>query len=142
MANPMVTAALLSWLAAQLVKVGVGILRYGQGDCRRMLWRVVWAGGMPSAHSALMTSCLTTLYLSAGAQSPLFGLCLVVAGIVMYDRSRAYAIYRTFQNRYPEVKQAAQQDPVLRDLIGHRMGEIAVGILIGWGCGFAVIRWL
>ncbi len=142
MMNTIILAAILSWSAVQVAKVLVGLIRYGADDRPRIVWRVVWAGGMPSAHSALIASSAITVFLSAGAQSPLFGLSLVLACIVIYDRSRAYAIYKTFQNRYPMLKQAVNNDPVLKDLVGHRFCEILIGILIGLGCGFIVFQYL
>lgn len=140
--NPIIKAAGLSWAVVQILKIVVGLMRYGKADRRRMVWRVVWSGGMPSAHSALITSSAITILATMGTQSPLFGLSLIMACIVIYDRSRAFAIYRTFQDRYPELKDAVQNDPILIDLVGHRFSEILVGVLIGLGCGLSVVWWL
>ena len=139
--NPIVQAAILSWLTAQTVKVLVGLMRYGRADKTRSVWRLVWAGGMPSAHSALITSSVIAIFSTMGAQSPVFGLSLIMECIVIYDRGRAFAIYRTFQERYPELKRKVRNDPVLTDLVGHRLSEILVGILIGAGCGWLAIGW-
>ncbi len=136
MMNTIIIAAIISWVIAQLAKILVGLMRYGINDKHRMLWRVVWAGGMPSAHSAMVASCALTIFLTYGGQSLLFGLSLVTACIIIYDRSRMYAIYHTFQNRYPALKQKVQNDPLLKDLIGHRFSEILMGILIGLGSAF------
>ena len=95
---------------------------------------------MPSSHSALIASSTLTVLLSSGVQSPLSGLSIVVACIVIYDRSRMYTIYHTFQNRYSALKQEAKNDPVLKDLIGHRFSEIMVGVLIGLGSGFITFK--
>lgn len=137
--NPIIEAAGLSWAMVQIGKVFVGLMRYGSKDRARMAWRMVWAGGMPSAHSALIASSALTIFTTMGAHSPLFGLALIVACIVIYDRSRAFTIYRTFQERYPALKYAVQNDPILNDLVGHRLSEIIVGVLIGLGCGLLVI---
>ena len=137
--NPILKAAILSWLTVQAAKLVVGLLRCGRTDRVRMVWRVVWAGGMPSAHSALITSVVVTIFATMGAQSPVFGLSLIMACIVIYDRSRAFAIYRTFQARYPALKHDVQNDPVLTDLVGHRVSEILVGVLIGVVCGVAAL---
>ena len=136
--NPIIKAAVLSWVIVQAVKVLVGLARHGRADRSRMVWRVVWAGGMPSAHSALITSVVVAVFATMGAQSSVFGLSLIMACIVIYDRSRAFAIYRTFQDRYPELKRIVQDDPVLTDLVGHRISEICIGVLIGLGCGWLV----
>lgn len=137
--NPILKAAILSWLSVQTVKVLVGLLRHGRADRARMVWRVIWAGGMPSAHSALIASVVVTIFATLGPQSPVFGLSLIMACIVIYDRSRAFAIYRTFQERYPALKRKVRQDPILSDLVGHRLSEIVIGVLIGLGCGWLAI---
>lgn len=129
--NAVITAAAIAWLIAQALKVLIGFLRYGSGDKQRMLWRIIWAGGMPSAHSALITASTITLLRSCGPGSCLSGFALVMMGIVIYDRSRMFSIYRTFQKKFPVLEQEVRNDPLLRDLVGHRLPEIAAGILIG-----------
>lgn len=133
--STVLAAATLSWGVAQTVKVVIGLMRYGPEEISRMGWRMVWAGGMPSAHSALAASCALNIGLSSGWGSPMTGLTLIMALIVIYDRGRTYAIYKTFQRRYPAFGQMVQNDPQLRDLVGHRPGEIIAGMLIGLCCG-------
>jgi len=140
MMNTILLSAATSWCIAQLAKIGFGLMRYGIKDKPRILWRIIWAGGMPSAHSALVSSSALVIYLTSGGQSILFGLSLIVACIVIYDRSRMFVIYRQFQERYPALKHVVQQDPILKDLVGHRLSEILVGIFIGLGSGFVVVR--
>ena len=140
MMNTILLSAVTSWCIAQLAKISFGLMRYGIKDKPRILWRIIWAGGMPSAHSALVSSSALVIYLTSGGQSILFGLSLIVACIVIYDRSRMFAIYRQFQERYPALKHIVQQDPVLKDLVGHRFSEILVGIFIGLGSGFVIVR--
>ena len=137
--NPILKAAILSWFMVQVVKIIVGLVRHGWTDRSRMVWRVVWAGGMPSAHSALITSVVFTIFATVGAQSSVFALSLIMACIVIYDRSRSFAIYRTFQDRYPALKREVRDDPVLSDLVGHRISEIVIGVFIGLGSGWLVI---
>ena len=138
MMNTILLSAVTSWVMAQLVKIIFGLMRYGIKDKSRIPWRIIWAGGMPSAHSALVTSSTLVIYLTSGGQSIFFGFSLIVACIVIYDRGRMYSVYHRFQQRYPRLKHDIQKDPVLKDLIGHRLSEILVGILIGLGSGFVI----
>lgn len=134
--STVITSAALAWLTAQVLKVLIGFLRYGPSDKSRALWRMIWAGGMPSAHSALITASTISLSWSCGPQSSLYGFSLVMTGIVIYDRSRMFSIYRTFQKKFPALEREVRKDPLLQDLVGHRLPEIMVGILIGLGAGF------
>ena len=137
--NTVITAAAISWIAAQIAKILCGFMKYGINDKCRIMWRVIWAGGMPSAHSALIAATTLTILLTSGAQSLLFGLSLVLSCIVIYDRSRMFIIYDKFQRKYPALREDVQNDPVLKDLVGHRLPEILVGVLIGLGAGFLTV---
>ncbi len=138
MMNIILLSAVTSWFMVQLAKIIFGLIRYGMKDKIRIPWRIIWAGGMPSAHSALVSSTTLVIYLSSGGQSIFFGFSLIVACIVIYDRGRMYSIYHQFQQRYPRLKHDIEKDPVLKDLVGHRLSEILVGILIGLGSGFVI----
>jgi acid phosphatase family membrane protein YuiD len=134
--NAVITAAAIAWLMAQALKVLIGFLRHGSGDKHRVLWRIIWAGGMPSAHSALITAGTIPLLRSCGPGSCLSGFALIMMGIVIYDRSRMFSIYRTFQKKFPALEHEVRTDPLLQDLVGHRPLEIMAGMLIGLGAGF------
>ena len=138
MMNTIIFAATISWLIAQLVKILFGFIRYGMNDRSRTVWRVLWAGGMPSIHSAVMASSTLSVFLSSGSQSALFGIMLLMACIVIYDRCRMYSIYNTFQKRYPILKDSVENDPILKDLVGHRIPEILLGIIVGLVSGYMV----
>jgi len=138
--NTLLLSAAVSWGMAQSAKVIYGLVRYGANDKSRIIWRVIWAGGMPSAHSAVVSSSTLVIYYTAGAQSLLFGLAMLVSFIVTYDRSRMYAIYRQFQMKYPWLKSEVQNDAILKDLVGHRISEILAGVFIGLGSGFMALR--
>ncbi len=133
--NDILVAALAAWIVAQAVKVLCGLLRYGKEDRSRIMWRIIWAGGMPSVHSAVITSVTVTILHTAGVESSIFGLSAVMCLIVIYDRSRMYSIYNTFQKRYPDFAREIKIDPVLKDLVGHRISEIIIGVFIGFGVG-------
>jgi acid phosphatase family membrane protein YuiD len=58
--------------------------------------------------------------------------------IVIYDRGRMYAIYNTFQKKYPDFAEEIQGDPVLKDLVGHRPAEIIAGVTISATSSLAI----
>ena len=137
--NDILSAALAAWIVAQTVKVVCGLLRYGKQDKSRIMWRIIWAGGMPSVHSAVITATAVTVLHTAGVESSIFGLTTIMCLIVIYDRSRMYSIYNTFQKRYPDFAREIKADPVLKDLVGHRISEIIIGVIIGVASGCIMI---
>lgn len=79
--NYILSVALLSWLTAQILKTLFNYIKVGKWDLERMYG----AGGMPSAHSALVCSMFIATAKSQGVNSPLFAFAFVLAGVVMYD---------------------------------------------------------
>jgi acid phosphatase family membrane protein YuiD len=79
--NPILIPALTSWALAQIIKLPLEFFR-----TRRWNWALLLsAGGMPSSHSALVASAAHSAGLSLGFESPIFGLSVVLALIVIYD---------------------------------------------------------
>lgn len=129
--SPVVGAAICAWALSQLTKLIFALVRLGREERSRIAWRLVWAGGMPSSHSAFATATLLTIGWSEGLRSPLFGLAFVVAVVMIYDRSKLYHIYVTLQQRFPTLGAEVARDPVLKDLVGHTPVEVIVGVAVG-----------
>ena len=79
--NYILTVALASWFAAQLIKVILNCITQ-----KEVVWeRLVGAGGMPSSHSALVCSMTVGMARKTGLGSPEFALAFLIAAVVMYD---------------------------------------------------------
>ena len=80
-ANQILTASLLSWFIAQVLKTIINFILLGKFQLERM-----WGdGGMPSAHSATVCAMAIVTGRSAGVSSPIFAVACVVAIITMHD---------------------------------------------------------
>ena len=79
--NPLVNICFLSWTFAQILKTIFDYIARKQVNFERL----VGAGGMPSSHSALVSSLAVGMARIEGFESPLFALSLAFAGVVMYD---------------------------------------------------------
>lgn len=136
MAYKAIWVPLIAWFAAQAGKVII----YGIRKKRFDLSYFYSAGGMPSAHSALMTSLATTLGLTYGFDSPLFAISLAVAFIVMYDAAgvrRTVGHQSTMLNKmldelFKGNKEFSQR---LGEIIGHTKWEVFAGALLGIAFG-------
>lgn len=131
--NPYLVIPFATWLIAQLSKF-VG--RAWQGDVN---WRLLYnSGGMPSAHSAVVTSLAATALIIGGGTSPLFGIAVWLAAIVMYDSfgvrrssgDQTKAINAIIANL--DIKGGRGEAPWrLREIFGHQPSEVLAGAILG-----------
>lgn len=141
--NPYLVIPFISWLIAQTVKFVLAAFR-GNLDLRNLYA----SGGMPSVHSAVVCSLATTALLIDGPQSQIFGLTALFAAIVMYDSfgvrraSGEHAAALNMLIRSLSVDnnrmRLLQPELKLREVLGHRPLEVAVGAILGilLGCLF------
>ena len=81
--NPVVIAALISWFVAQMLKPVVNFFFEKRWD-----WLLIFeSGGMPSSHSAMVTSVAFTVGFWQGFGSAPFGVAAALVAIVTYDAS-------------------------------------------------------
>jgi acid phosphatase family membrane protein YuiD len=134
--NRILVAAFFAWALAQISKIFYELI------CQRRLIisRLVSSGGMPSSHSALVTSLATAIGRQQGVASPIFAVAVVLASIVMYDAAgvrRAVSIQARILNQM--IEEAFQGSPMaekrLRELIGHTPVQVFVGALLGVAVG-------
>lgn len=130
--NSVLVAAIVAWMLAQILKLPFQYLREGHWD-----WTAwVRPGGMPSSHSALITAGAHGVGLTAGFNSPLFALGVVIAMIVIYDATgvrrqagRHAEMINTIIRNLFEGHQLSQEQ--LREVLGHSPIEALVGLLLG-----------
>jgi len=139
--NPILIAGFTSWGLAQLIKVPWNYLSSGKWDWVLLLR----AGGMPSSHSALVTSVAHATGLFIGFDSPLFALSFTLAVIVIYDATgirrqagkHAEYINRILRERF---KRVDHKDGQLREVLGHTPIEALAGTVLG--LIIAQVTWL
>ena len=128
---PLITAVIALALA-QIFKVLVDYWRTKS-------WRTalfISTGGMPSSHSALVTSLALSIGIRNGFGTPLFAICAVIAMVVMYDAAgvrraagkQAEAINFIFEKM---IDQGYTLDEKLKVLLGHKPIEVIAGGLLG-----------
>ena len=92
-------------------------------------------GHMPSVHTALMTSLITSVGYYAGIQSGAFAVSIVIAIIVVDDATRL----RVYMGRHSEyinlIKEKINMNdkkyPDLKERMGHRVNEVIAGAIVG-----------
>ena len=103
------------------------------------------AGGMPSSHSALVTSVAATIGIWQGFNSPTFGVAVALVLIVTYDAShvrwqaglQAQKINQLIRDFF-----TGQQidDELLKEVLGHTPRQVYAGALLGIVIAILVCR--
>lgn len=79
--NPIIVVGLASFLTAQIIKTVIYAIKFKTFNPER----ITGAGGMPSAHSALVISVMIYTLRLYGTRSSEFAFSILIAGIVIYD---------------------------------------------------------
>lgn len=137
--NRVLLVALVACFIAQGLKLIFEVIKNRKVDLRVL----VTTGGMPSAHSALVTALAFGVGQSLGWASPDFALATVFAIIVMYDaagvRQAAGKQARILNQMIDELfheKPDFFQDR-LKELLGHTPVQVIAGSVLG-----VTISWL
>ena len=142
--NPVWLACIFSWLIAQFIKTGISLI-YGRIHSllelfENLLWKT---GGMPSSHSALVTSLCVTIGFRHGLDSDLFIFVLVFFFVVIRDAfgvRRSAGIQARKLNEIGkelEEKKVISQYKVLKEVMGHTPMEVLCGCIVGFFVGLA-----
>jgi len=139
--NRVLEVMLTAWLLAQVIKIPLDFLY-----TRRWNWALLLSvGGMPSSHSALVTSATTAIGLYHGFDSPIFALGIAVTMVVTYDaagvRRQAGIHAQRINMLFEEVLRGHLVDQnELREVLGHTPLEVTGGVL--FGIVVAILMWL
>jgi acid phosphatase family membrane protein YuiD len=129
--NKLLWIPIATWFIIQLFKLIRECLKNKKLDFKRILG----AGGMPSAHTACITSLATSIGISEGFGTPIFALSAVFCFIVMYDAAgvrRAAGKQARVLNKIIESdgKNINVQEKLV-ELLGHSPIEVMVGVIVG-----------
>ncbi|MDB9537776.1 divergent PAP2 family protein [Dolichospermum planctonicum CS-1226] len=137
--NRVLLVALVACFVAQGLKLIIELVKHQKLNVRVL----VTTGGMPSAHSALVTALADGVGQTLGWASPEFALAAVFAIIVMYDaagvRQAAGKQARILNQMIDELfheKPDFFQDR-LKELLGHTPVQVIAGSVLG-----VTISWL
>jgi acid phosphatase family membrane protein YuiD len=125
-------AALVSGVAAQLLKPFIDLLQ----KKRFNPLRVLDTGGMPSSHTAVVTTLTVGVAVYQGISSPLFGISLIVSLYFVFEatglRQEVGNQARVLNEIIERIKVSHQfTTDELRELIGHTWAEVIGGFALG-----------
>ncbi len=125
--------ALIITVAVQLSCQVFKLVYYSIRNRRLEPFRLVSAGGMPSAHSAFVAALIVSVGLVDGWDSGAFTVAAVLAAIVVFDTLR---LRRTVDHHTRVLRELVALLPVERrkfpsSPVGHNGLEVAVGLAVG-----------
>ena len=134
LSNRFLMTALSSWFIAQVLKVIINAIIQ-----KKIIWeRLVGDGGMPSGHSATVSSLAMMSGLVYGLGSFQFAMAGVLAVIVCHDATgvrmetgKQAMVINEILDTFERMKMGYSSDIVLKEFVGHTPLQVAAGITIG-----------
>lgn len=129
----------LVWFSIQLFKVFYDLFTTKKFNFKR----IMGAGGMPSSHSAVVTSLATMIGKNYGIDSAIFAISLIFAFVVMYDAAgirRAAGKQAKILNKIVATPglTGVEVSEKLVEVLGHTPIQVIVGAGIGIIVGILV----
>ena len=137
--NKYIIVPLLLWFGIQTFKVIWDLITTRKFNFKRILG----AGGMPSSHSAVVSSLAVLIGKTQGWGSPIFALAMIFACVVMYDAAgirRAAGKQAQLLNKIVNTPglSGVQVQEKLVEVLGHTPIQVFVGALLGIIVGIIV----
>lgn len=123
----------LAWLVAGVLKFLVNSLRTG-----KLAFGLIGYGGLPSNHSAIVSSTAALIAFQEGLAQPAFGVAVTLAFIVILDASSLRRQVGKHARAINALVANSTEHPLLRERMGHTRLEIAAGIAVGIAVAAAV----
>jgi acid phosphatase family membrane protein YuiD len=124
---------LIAWFVAGISKFVVNSLR-----AKKFAFGLVGYGGLPSNHSAIVSSTAALIAFKEGMGHPAFGVAATLAFIVMLDANSLRRQVGAHAAAINQLAASSKEHLLLRERMGHTRIEIAAGILVGIAVAAAV----
>jgi acid phosphatase family membrane protein YuiD len=143
--NPYLLTAMSAWAVAQVVKTILYAVMNGRLDWERLFGD----GGMPSGHSATVSSLAVFCALMHGTHTHEFALAAILAIIVCHDAmgvrhetGKQAMILNELVKAFEELNSEDLPEVKLKEFVGHTPIQVIAGILIGIANGIVMHLWV
>ena len=139
--NPFLLTGVSSWAVAQVIKVIIHWIIY-----KKLAWeRLFGDGGMPSGHSATVSSLAVICGLLCGTGSAQFAISAILAIIVCHDATgvrwetgKQAQLLNELVEAFNILSKDALPEVKLKEFVGHTPVQVMAGILIGVANAFVM----
>ncbi len=137
--NKILITSVSSWAIAQVLKVIINAI-----VTREWNWeRLVGDGGMPSCHSATVSSLAAITALAYGTGSFEFAVTAILAIIVCHDAmgvrletGKQAIVLNEIVDFFEHMSEIKLPEIDLKELVGHTPTQVIIGVLLGVGNAF------
>lgn len=131
----------VAWLVAGISKFVINSIK-----AKQLAFGLIGYGGLPSNHSAIVSSMVFLIAFKEGITHPAFGVAVTLAFIVLLDANslrqqigkQAKAINQL--NQASNLSDKTLSDKPLRERMGHTRLEILAGILVGFVVAYVLFN--
>lgn len=141
--NPVLLSCISSWFCAQFIKTVIAVL-YGKiHSVYELLESLIWkTGGLPSSHSALVSSLCTTIGFRNGLSSDLFILAFCFFMVTVRDAVGVRRSSGIQAKKINEIGKKLDENKILeyksiKEVNGHTPMEVTIGCILGFFIGLA-----
>ena len=141
LSNKFFITAMVSWTTAQVLKVFIYAIINKSWDFSRLFGD----GGMPSGHSATVSSLATICALTFGLSSFEFAISGILAVIVCHDAmgvrreaGKHAKLLNLLVDSFEKFSKNELPEVVLKEFVGHTPLQVTTGIFLGVLCAFAM----
>mgnify|MGYP002516870650 CR=1 FL=1 len=141
--NPIFLSCISSWFCAQFIKTVIAVL-YGRiHSLGELVESLVWkTGGLPSSHSALVSSLATVIAFRNGLDSDIFILAFCFFMVTVRDAVGVRRSSGIQARKINEIGRKLKDREILdyssiKEVNGHTPIEVTIGCLLGIFIGFA-----
>lgn len=133
--NKILIIALIAWFLSQTSKMIIHLIIN-----KKLVWeRFRGDGGMPSSHSAIVSSVAVSAGILYGVNSPVFALAVVLAVIVMHDAmgvrqetGKQAKVINSMLELFESLGSGKlTPEETLKEFVGHTGRQVIVGALLG-----------
>ncbi len=139
--NPFLITAVSSWAIAQVLKVIINAFITKKFSLERLFGD----GGMPSGHSATVSSLAVFTALRCGCGSFEFAVAAVMAIIVCHDAmgvrletGKQAVVLNEIIKHFEDLAKQDLFSVTLKEFVGHTPSQVCVGILLGIANAFTM----
>ena len=133
--NRILLTGTVGWASAQILKAII----YAVVNKEFRVERLFGDGGMPSAHSATVTSVAISAGILCGFDSPLFGIAAILAVIVMHDAmgvrletGKQAKVINEMMEAFARMGDAGlSPEERLKEFVGHTPLQVVSGAVLG-----------